>query len=47
MNGRKRHIVVDTLGLLLAVAVHPAGFQDRDGACLYYSVWWAASPGYN
>ena len=34
MNGRKRHIVVDILGLLLAVAVHPAGVQDRDGARL-------------
>ena len=34
MNGRKRHIVVDTLGLLLAVAVHPADIQDRDGARL-------------
>ena len=32
VSGRKRHIVVDTLGLLLAVAVHPANVQDRDGA---------------
>ncbi len=32
MKGRKRHIVVDTQGLLLAVAVHPANIQDRDGA---------------
>ena len=24
--------MVDTLGLLLAVAVHPANVQDRDGA---------------
>ena len=32
MKGRKRHIVVDTQGLLLAVAVHPADMQDRDGA---------------
>jgi transposase len=30
--GRKRHILTDTLGLLLAVAVHPAHVQDRDGA---------------
>ena len=29
--GRKRHIVVDTLGLLLAVVVHSATIQDRDG----------------
>ena len=34
MKGRNRHIVVDTLGLLLAVAVHPADIQDRDGARL-------------
>ena len=34
MKGRKRHIVVDTLGLPLAVAVHPANIQDRDGARL-------------
>jgi putative transposase len=32
VNGRKRHIVVDTLGLILAVVVHSAGVQDRDGA---------------
>jgi len=30
--GRKRHIVVDTLGLLFGVVVHPADIQDRDGA---------------
>ena len=34
MTGRKRHIVVDTLGLPLAVVVHPAHIQDRDGAKL-------------
>lgn len=34
IKGRKRHIVVDTLGLLLAVAVHSADIQDRDGAKL-------------
>ncbi len=32
MNGRKRHIVVDTLGLMLTVLVHSADIQDRDGA---------------
>jgi transposase len=31
VNGRKRHIAVDVLGLLLAVLVTPAGVQDRDG----------------
>jgi len=34
VKGRKRHIVVDTLGLLLRVVVHPAHIQDRDGAVL-------------
>ena len=29
--GRKRHIVVDTSGLLLAVVAHPADVPDRDG----------------
>jgi putative transposase len=29
--GRKRHIVVDTLGLLWALVVTPASVQDRDG----------------
>jgi transposase len=32
IKGRKRHILVDTLGLLLNVVVHPAEIQDRDGA---------------
>ena len=32
--GRKRPIVVDTRGLLLAVVGHPAAIQDRDGAKL-------------
>ena len=34
VTGRKRHIIVDTIGLLLAVVVHPADIQDRDGAKL-------------
>jgi len=32
VNGRKRHIAVDTCGLLIAVLVTAAGVQDRDGA---------------
>ena len=32
VKGRKRHIVVDRLGLLLAVVVHSAGVQDCHGA---------------
>ncbi len=34
VKGRKRHIAVDTLGNLLAVVVHAADIQDRDGARL-------------
>jgi putative transposase len=32
VKGRKRHIAVDTQGLLLGVAVHAADIQDADGA---------------
>ncbi|MGW5050384.1 transposase [Actinokineospora sp. NPDC004072] len=32
VNGRKRHIAVDTLGLLLAIRVTPASTQDRAAA---------------
>ncbi|MFC4950060.1 IS5 family transposase [Pseudonocardia sp. GCM10023141] len=32
VNGHKRHIAVDTNGLLLAVVVTVAGIQDRDAA---------------
>jgi putative transposase len=34
INGRKRHLLVDTLGLVIAVVVHAANLQDRDGAKL-------------
>jgi transposase len=33
VKGRKRHAVVDTLGLMLGCAVLPGNVQDRDG-CL-------------
>src|SRR5271167_3699388 len=32
IKGRKRHIVVDTLGHLVGLQVHAADIQDRDGA---------------
>jgi putative transposase len=32
IHGRKRHILVDTLGWLMAVVVTAASVQDRDGA---------------
>jgi putative transposase len=34
ISGRKRHLAVDTLGLILAVVVHRADVQDQDGARL-------------
>src|SRR5580658_5073934 len=34
ISGRKRHVVVDTLGLIIAIVVHAANLQDRDGAKL-------------
>jgi len=33
ITGRKRHLAVDTLGMILVVVVHAANFQDQDGAC--------------
>ena len=32
--GRKKHIVVDTLGLIISIVVHAASIQDQDGAKL-------------
>ncbi len=32
ITGRKRHLAVDTPGLILAVVVHAANCQDQDGA---------------
>jgi putative transposase len=34
ISGRKRHIIVDTLGMIIAVVVHAASIQDYDGAKL-------------
>jgi putative transposase len=34
IKGRKRHILVDTMGLLMVAVVHAANIQDRDGAKL-------------
>ena len=36
ITGRKRHIAVDTLGFILAVVVHGAGWQDYDGAAMVF-----------
>jgi putative transposase len=32
VNGRKRHVLVDVLGMVLALVITPANVQDRDGA---------------
>ena len=34
ITGRKRHLAVDTLGLVWMVVVHGAEWQDHDGACV-------------
>ena len=34
LKGRKRHVLVDVMGLVLAVCVHSADVQDREGARL-------------
>ncbi len=31
MKGRKRHLLVDTTGMILHVLVHEAGIQDHEG----------------
>lgn len=37
LSGRKRHVLVDTTGLLLKIVVHPADVHDRDGGKLVLS----------
>ncbi len=41
LHGRNRHLAVDKLGLVWAVAVHAGSFQDQDGAPL---VLWKLQP---
>jgi hypothetical protein len=31
LSPTNRHLLVDTLGLILTAVVHPASLQDRDG----------------
>lgn len=45
VKGRKRHLVVDTLGLLLAVTVTAASVQDRDAAAAVVAQACAKAPG--
>jgi putative transposase len=32
INGRKRHIITDTMGFIIAIVIHSADIQDRMGA---------------
>ena len=45
IKGRKRHILTDTLGLLLCVVVHSAAIQDRDGAAVVFAAIAKSYPG--
>ncbi len=44
VKGCKRHVLVDTLGLILLVMILPANLQDRDGAKQLLAAWFARSP---
>jgi transposase len=44
IKGKKRHLLVDTLGLLLHAIVHPADIQDRDGGVLVLSTLFGMFP---
>jgi putative transposase len=44
VNGRKRHVLTDTIGLILLVMVLPANIQDRDGAKQLLAAFFANSP---
>ena len=44
VKGRKRHMVTDTMGLLLALLVHPANIQDNHGAVPLLTALGESSP---
>src|ERR1700727_143338 len=44
VNGKKRHILVDTQGLLMHAIVHAADVQDRDGGALLMASLLGAFP---
>src|SRR5918912_63922 len=41
IKGRKRHVLVDTLGLILAVVVTAARADDRVGVMILIESYWA------
>jgi len=44
IKGKKRHILVDTLGLLLQPIVHAANIQDRDGGIMLLATLFGRFP---
>ena len=44
IKGKKRHVLVDTQGLLLHAIVHAADVQDRDGGVLVMATLFGAYP---
>ena len=44
IKGKKRHILVDTVGLLLYSIVHPVDIQDRNGGVLSMSTLFGMFP---
>ena len=44
IKGKKRHILVDTTGLLMHAIVHPADIQDRDGGGLVMATLFGLYP---
>ena len=44
IKGKKRHLLVDTLGLLLHAVVHAADVQDRDGGLLLLATLFGKFP---
>src|SRR5579859_7900673 len=44
IKGKKRHLLVDTQGLLLHAIVHPADVQDRDGGVLVMATLFGMFP---
>jgi transposase len=44
IKGKKRHVLVDTLGLLLHALVTPADVQDRDGGLMVLSTLFGQFP---
>src|SRR6516165_5123696 len=44
VNGKKRHILVDTQGLLMRAIIHAADVRDRDGRALLMATLFGAFP---